>query len=189
MYERNKGDIASKYLQLKPKHSLGLSKQKLLDQKTFEAVQNKLRLNPQAKSHKTSPLNNIKLDLNWVQKSPQASKEEAEKSKFFLSRQEKKTRPAHKQIPEHKEESLGKLQMFKKANEERKFKLNRVKELDLNMKGNKEDSGKRNLSKEDKTFNSVNFLSSRIQKEYYMSLEIKRLNKKLKEQKDREQFK
>ena len=186
IFERNKGDIATKYLGHHSKKSIGLKK--LIDQKAFEVVQNKLKLNRKNKSHRTSPINNIKLDLNWVPKSPQASREEAERSKFFLSRAEKKARPAHRKSGGVDESSQYKQESLKVIAESKANRGARVKKLVLDSQQkegiveSKESAG----DKEKTTFNSVNFLSSRIQKEYYMSLEIKRLNKKFKEQKEKD---
>ena len=134
----------------------------MIDMRTFEAVQSKLNQHSQKNIHRTSPLNNIQLDLNWVQKEPKP-KDDYEKGNFFISRNEKKVRPAHKAKEGEKE-----------------VKRPEVQKLDL-----KENAKQEKEEKKVGKFDTFNFLSTRIETEFFLKLELKRLDKKFKEQKEK----
>lgn len=174
-------DLTSKYL--KPK-------------KNEVAVHNKSSTPQNSEdAFKTSPLNNIKLDIDWVSSMKKKGKED--KKKFFLSRNESKL---------CKESKLGNLSNMKSKMEnynindtDRKERLIDSERL-VRGKGLEESGERRNDSQEvkkrfldsmnSKEFNTISFLSNRIQKEFFMGIEIKRLAKKYKNQKakDYERF-
>ena len=113
---------------------------------------------PGEPNFQTSPLNKIKLDIDWIggnhKKSPnKLLKAKKENHKFFLSKLEK---------------TNGELEVNKQ---------------DKVIRDNNNGVMRSVNSKE---LNSISFLSNRIQKEFFMSIEIKRLVKRLKTSKERD---
>ena len=166
---------------------------KVIDKNTFETVQNQLRFSSNKNIHKTSPLNSIRLDMQWSKKKQRLTeKDDIKESKFFLSRVEKKPRHAHKIKSEKKDNIEIGSQSTRQKIKKTKIELPLIKKLDL--RNHQSIPAKENKTRNEEQIPSVNkinsthFLSTRIQKEYYMSTEIKRLYKKLKEQKDKEYY-
>ena len=174
-------DVSAKYLKGPMKKTSTRDIGKVIDYQTFDVVQKKLKISANNSIHKTSPLNNIKLDIAWKNKDGEI-KSENEKSKFFLSRQEKRPRPAHKMA---KKESKPDDSMTQ--NDAKKVV---VKRLNLRSAMSNPKTEKKSGVESDKGKDSgiVNFMSSRIKKEFFMSIEIKRLKNKLKEVNEKSQY-
>jgi hypothetical protein len=180
---RKSNDVSSKYLKPQSKRGLAKEKGQVIDYKTFDAVQNKLKISSNNDIHRTSPLNNIKLDFAWKEKDNINKSNVVDGSKFFLSRQEKKPRYAHKNINDHEERNENVSKENKKI-EVRRLDLRAAKSNSKNYKIQEKEANEKK-----KNVDTLNFMSSRIQKEFYMSIEIKRLNRKLIEMKNKSEYK
>ena len=137
--------------------------------------------NKQKSAYRSSPLNDLKVEIDWVNTDRRLGNKPNNKKKFFLTKtgnpEETKELLQMNEIAAFKShfkerDNMESQRVDKVVYDSKNFKVVRK------VKGGSEEE-ERSGKKVD-SISTVKFLSSRIQKEFYMSVEIKRLVKKFK---------
>lgn len=168
-------EIAKKYLKKKAREpTRSKSKPKQSKAKPKQAQRN-------ASAFRSSPINDLKVEIDWVNTDRRLGNKNKNKKKFFLTKtgNANETREALQmgEIAAFKShfqnrEGKGEKSVDKVVYDSKNFKVVRK------VKGGSDEENKEIRGKD--SVNTVKFLSNRIQKEFYMSVEIKRLVKKFK---------